>query len=79
MECNGRFKRRELLRRAPEWFCREIAEETGRDDLEGVGLPADHPSFSREQRAENHRQEARRAAETAQQRVRRIARAKRRK
>ena len=77
MECNGRFIKTKILERAPAWFVAEVALATGREDLEGVGLPNDHRSFSLAQRKLNAKEQARLDAETTVQRIRRVARERR--
>ena len=76
MECKGRFTKTKMLERAPAWFIQELVEG-GRDDLEGVGLPNDHRSFSLAQRKLNAKEQARLDSETAVQRIRRVARERR--
>lgn len=73
MERNGRFTKTKILERAPAWFVAEVALATGRD-LEGVGLPNDHRSFSLAQRKLNAKEQARLDSETTVQRIRRVAR-----
>jgi len=76
MERNSsRFMKTKLLERAPAWFVSELISE-GREDLEGVGLPNDHRSFSAGQRRRNAIEQSRLDNETAVERVRRIARSK---
>lgn len=76
MERNGRFTKTKMLERAPAWFVQELIEN-GRDDLQGVGLPNDHRSFSPAQRKLNAKEQARLDAETTVQRIRRVARERR--
>lgn len=76
MERNGRFTKTKMLERAPAWFVQELIEN-GRDDLQGVGLPNDHRSFSLAQRKLNAKEQARLDSETTVQRIRRVARERR--
>ena len=73
----SRFRKAELLKKAPRWFVDSVIEETGATDLEGYGLPNDDKSFDARQRSINLREQRRLDNETAVERVRRIARAKR--
>ena len=73
----SRFRKAELLRKAPKWFVDSVISETGATDLEGYGLPNDHASFDARQRSINRREQAKLDGESAVERIRRIARAKR--
>ena len=64
------------LAQAPAWMINELRQAGYRVP---DGLPNDHPAYSHEQREINRREQARLDSETAIDRVRRIAREKRRR
>ena len=76
LESSSRKRSNAMLQQAPRWFIEELRSES---IATPDGLPNDHPAYSHEQREINRREQARLDSETAIERVRRIAREKRRR
>ena len=76
LESSNRKRSNAMLQQAPRWFIEELRSE---GYATPDGLPNDHSSYSKAQQAVNLAHEERLRSETAIERVRRIAREKRRR